>query len=314
MINSFSSKALTALNSLKWPFGLALLAGFLTALYSLTLPDYYRSEARLLPVESKAVGGNLGGLASAAAAFGVSVPGSEGSDANFVDILNSRWLREKLLQSTFQFHERTWRFGPAISQSKTLFNYLEARNLDQGIVKLAPLLAVSRDPKSKVITLSAETTSPELSQLMVGETLNLLEIFNREKGRTRGGAKVLFAEARLHEARKEMDEAEDAFRRFLEANRNYLSSSDPATRLRGIRLETELRLRQQLVSSISMTREQSLMEEKNDMPILNLLDASNLPFDKSRPSRANMVVWASFFTGLCSWAWLNRERLRAIVG
>ncbi|BDU70456.1 hypothetical protein GETHOR_25570 [Geothrix oryzae] len=314
MNDSFTSKALALLGSAKRSLGLALLAGLLTALYSLALPDYYRSEARLLPVESKALGGNLGGLASAAAAFGVSIPGGDGSDANFVDILNSRWLREKLLQTEFQFHERTWRFGRAETQKKTLYDYLKARNMDRAIAGLTTVLTVSRDMKSKVITLSAETTSPELSQSVVREAVSLLETFNREKGRTRGGAKALFAEARLVEARKEMDEAEDAFRRFLEVNRNYQTSSDPAIRLKGIRLETELRLRQQLVSSISMTREQSLLEEKNDLPILNLLDAGNLPFDKSRPARANMVFWASFFTGLCSWAWFNREWLRVKLG
>src|SRR5664279_5345795 len=94
--------------SLKKPLQWALAAGLLTTLVTLFMPNYYKSEARLLPVEAKGIGGNLGGLASAAAAFGVSVPGGDSSDANFVDILNSRSLREQLLKTEFQYHARPW--------------------------------------------------------------------------------------------------------------------------------------------------------------------------------------------------------------
>ena len=81
-------------------------------------------------------------------------------------------------------------------------------------------------------------------------------------------------------------------------------------RLKGSRLETELRLRQQLVTAIAMNREQALLEEKNDIPILNVLDPGNLPIDKSRPTRSVMVVFASLLVGLGSWIWLNLEWIR----
>ena len=309
MSNPPEAPPLDLLASLKRPLQLAIMAGLLTALYSLTMPNLYKSEARLLPVDSKGSGG-LGGLASAAAAFGVSVPGGDSSDANFVDVLNSRWLREQLLATEFQYHARSWRFGAEKAEKKTLYTYLGAQNIDQALRGMAPVLSSSRDLKSKIISISAETTSPELSQMIVQQAAKLLETFNREKGRTRGGAKAAFAEARLAEGRREMDEAEDSFRRFLEGNRNYQTSGDPAVRLRGTRLETELRLRQQLVTSIAMNREQALLEEKNDIPILNMLDPGNLPIDKSKPARSVMVLLAMTLVGAGSWLWLNREWAR----
>lgn len=302
---------LNLIASLKKPLQWAFAAGLLTALVTLFMPNYYRSEARLLPVESKGLGGNLGGLASAAAAFGVSVPGGDSSDANFVDVLNSRWLKEQLLQTEFQFHVRSWRFGAEHVEKGTLYDYLDAKNLDRAVKELGSVVSASRDLKSKVITLSAETKSPELSQLIVQRAGKLLEVFLQEKGRTRGGAKAAFAEARLAEARREMDEAEDVLRRFLEGNRNFQTSGDPSVRLKGSRLETELRLRQQLVTSIAMNREQALLEEKNDIPILNVLDPGNLPIDKSKPSRSVMVLLAMLLVGAGAWIWLNREWVRA---
>jgi uncharacterized protein involved in exopolysaccharide biosynthesis len=311
MPNSTEPPVLDLKASLKKPLQWGLAAGLLTAIITLFLPNYYKSEARLLPVESKGLGGSLGGLATAAAAFGVSVPGGDSNDANFVDVLGSRWLKEQLLQTEFQYHARSWRFGAEHVEQGTLYAYVDEKNMDRAVKKVGDVLSATRDLKSKVITISAETKSPELSQQVVQRAGKLLETFLQEKGHTRGGAKALFAEARLAEARGEMDQAEEAFRRFLEGNRNYQTSGDPAVRLRGTRLETELRLRQQLVSTLAMNREQALLEEKNDIPILNLLDPGNLPIEKSKPARSVIILLVTLLVGAGGWTWLNREWVRA---
>lgn len=298
---------------LKRPLQIGLAAAVATAVITLFLPNYYKSEARVLPVEAKGMGGGLGNLAAAAAAFGVSVPGGDGSDANFIDILNSRTLREKLLETEFTFKERAWRFGGEQPRKETLEAYLEQPNRDRSLRALGKVLSTSRDLKSKVITLGAETKSPELSQQIVRRTLELLEAFVQEKGRTRGGAKAAFAEGRLEEARKEMAQVEDDFRRFLDGNRNYLMSADPSVRLRGMRLEAELKLRQQLVTTLALSREQALMEEKNDMPILNVLDPGNLPIDKSRPSRFVMVIASFLCVFIFIGTWENRQFVISIL-
>lgn len=296
---------------LKRPLQIGFAAAVVTALVSLFLPNYYRSEARILPVEAKGIGGGLGSLASAAAAFGVSVPGGDSVDANFVDILQSRWLREKLLNSEFRFKVRAWRFGVDRERHETLYAYLKAENLDRALKQMASMVSISKDLKSKVILLAVDTRSPELSQLVVRRSLELLEEFIQQKGRTRGGAKALFAEARLAEARTELAEAEDVLRRFMEVNRNYQTSTDPMVRLRGARLEAEQRLRMQLLTTLAMNREQALMEEKNDVPILNVLDGGNLPIDKSRPARS-VIVMLTFILGTAgAWAFANRAWIQS---
>ncbi len=298
--------------SLKRPLKVALAVGVATALITLFMPNYYRSEARLLPVDAKGVGG-LGNLAAAAAAFGVSVPGGEGTDANFVDVLNSRWLREQLIQTEFQYHLRTWRFGGEQLRKGTLYEYLKATNMDRAVKDLNPILSASRDIKSKIITISAETKSPELSQAIVQRAQQLLDDFNLQKTHTRGGEKAAFAEARLQEARRRQDEAETALRRFLEVNRNYQTSADPGVRLEGSRLEAEFRLRQQLVTTLALNREQALLEEKNDIPILNVLDPGNLPIDKNRPTRSTIVLLVMVLAGAGTWIWMNWEWVRSRV-
>ena len=73
---------------LKRPLQIGLAVAVLVSAGSVFLPNYYCSEVRILPVETKGTGG-LGGLAATAAAFGLNIGGGDSSDANFVDMLNS---------------------------------------------------------------------------------------------------------------------------------------------------------------------------------------------------------------------------------
>lgn len=279
--------------------GRALISAFgvaiLVALGSLFLPNYFISEVKILPVEAKLSGG-IGQLASAAAAFGVGLPSQDGSEATYVDILDSRWLRESLLNSEFEFHEQPFMIGPSQAHRMTLLAYLKAKNIDQGIRKLGTVLQGSRDSKTKLMTITAETRSPELSQLIVKKAATLLETFLLQKGKTRGGAKAAFAGARLRDAKAELLGSEMVLRDFSERNRNFQTSTDPAVRLQGNRLEADLKLKQQIVVTLALNLEQALMEEKNDLPILNILDDGNLPIEKSRPSRSLIVLFCFFLS------------------
>ncbi len=294
---------------LKW----ALVTAVVVAAGSIFIPNRYASVGRILPADGRSLSSGLGGLAATAATFGISIPGSEGADANFVDILQSRWMSERLLLTRFSFRARSWRFGREVEKDMTLYDFLDSKNIDRAVVRFGKVLSCSKDAKSKVVTIRVETKSPSLSQAVLQQSVKLLEQFVQEKGRTKGGAKALFAEGRLGEARKEMDATEGEFRRFLDANRNYLVSSDPAIRLRGLRLEAEYKLRQQIVTTLALSREQALMEEKNDIPVINVLDPGNLPIEKAGPNRAGFVVGAFLASLALLVAWQFRATLREML-
>jgi hypothetical protein len=301
------------LDELRRSLLLAFAACIFVSAISIFVPNKYRSSAQLLPVDGKGGMGSLQNLAAAAAVLGVNVPGGDAGDGNFLDIINSRWLQERLLTSKFSFHERGWLFGAPQAKTQTLIEYLHAKNEDIGLARLRPIISAGRDPKTKVLTLSAETKSPELSQALVEKTLALLEEFVQEKGRTRGGAKAVFAAARLKESRAEMARCEEEFLRFLEANRSYLTSQDPSVRLKGMRLEAELKLRQQLTTTLALNREQALLEEKNDIPVLSILDEGNYPIEKSGPSRSIYVIATFLISMVAHLSYLNRARIRSLL-
>ena len=294
---------------LRSPLKAGLAAGVLTAIATLALPNEYKSEARILPADQR--GSSLGSATAAAAAatVGVSIPGQESADAAFVDILNSRSLRVTLLETQFTYKVRTWYFGGDQARQGSLFDYLEQKNIDRALRVLKEKIKVTRDLKTKLITITMETTSPQLSQQVTQKLLHLLDDFVVNRSQTRGGAKAQFSQKRLVEARQEAAEAEEAYRSFLDGNRNFLMSPDPSIRLKGIRLDNEFKLRSQILTTLAIAREQALMEEKNDMPILNVLDEGNLPIEKSGPNRASMVVVVTLLSMAGYWALMNRAWL-----
>lgn len=297
------------LNHLKRPLKVAFAVGFAAAICTLFIPNQYTSEARILP--SQAMGGELGKLASAAATFGIAVPGTSDADDAYPDILNSRWMADHLLQRSYTFHERAWRFGKEHQKTQTLLDYLEAKNLDRAVKSMKDRFSAKQDLKTKLLTISVTTPSPDLSQQVCRQAVALLNDFVVNQTRTRGGNKAAFARQRLEEAKKEKAEAEQSFRTFLLSNRNYQSSPDPDTRLRGMKLESEFQLRTQIITNLSLSLEQALMDEKNDMPILNIVDAGNLPIEKSKPRRSMIVLGLFFLAGLATAGWEQRRFLIA---
>jgi len=59
--------------------------------------------------------------------------------------------------------------------------------------------------------------------------------------------------------------------------------------------------------------EDALLQEKNDMPILNILDEGNLPINKSRPGRATNALLMGVLVFLGTLGWIRRLELKALL-
>jgi capsule polysaccharide export protein KpsE/RkpR len=286
----------------------------LSVLYSLTQVNHYVSTAIILPADSKSGGmlGNLGGAVAAASALGISAPEASSDNAS-VDILNSRPVREALLNTVFDFNIKYFYFDINRPRQQTLYRYLGASNMDNAVKRTRKFITINRDPKTKIITIQVETESPQLSQQIAKRLVQLLNDFFLTKSQTKGSVQAAFSEKRLQEGRAELDRAEENLRKFLTINRNYTDSTDPEVRLKGLRLENELKLQTQLVTSLALSREDALLREKNDMPILNILDEGNLPINKSRPKRVINALLMGVLAFLGTLGWMRRHELKALL-
>ena len=299
--------------SLAPPFRPALAAAVLIALLVSLMPDCYRSVAKVLPGNDRALPG-LGQMTALAPMLGLGSLGQE-NDAVYGEVLTSWWLHQRLLAATFRYHERSWRFGPPVARVSTWRDYLRSPTLDGAVEASRERVRVRRDPKTRTLTLEVETRSAELSQAVVRRTLDLLDTFMMDMANSRGGNKARFAEARLEEATQALLQAEDALKTwFRQGHANYLTSADPLTRLEGAHLEGVLTLRKQQIVTLSTLHEQALLEEKSDLPTITVLDDGNLPERKSSPHRGLIVLIGFALVFLGDWLRRNHPLLRPRPG
>jgi hypothetical protein len=290
----------------------AAYAGLLAAVVSSALPNEYDSTAVVLPSDVNA--GGLAGLSLAASALGFNLPGVQTTpDQTFETILESRWLGEGLLTQTYEFKMAPYRFMRPRPYRMTLLEYLGEPNVDKGMKSLPKIFSVDRNIKTSVVTIDTYTRSPELSQQITMRAVALLEEFLTQHNQVNGKEKARFAIERLRDAEQAADDSEARLRVFLMVNRNYQQSDDPEVRLKGARLEADLNLRRQVISTLAMNREQSLVDEKNDTPILYVLERGNLPIEKGRPHRALWTALAAVLAGLWAWGVEHKKKVLAFL-
>ena len=295
---------------LRKPLLHALLAGAAAGLGTLFLPNQFKCEARILTDDGHGTSSSRTGVWAPSAP--PEFPGNreDGPTVIYADILKSRRVADSLLGAEFEYPCRTWRFGPERRVKGTLLQYLDAPDPDRAMGAFRRLLTVDRNPKSGLLTLAAETRSPELSlqvaRRAVAELGAALVDFNQAQGRTRARS----AGERLEEVRAIYSARTGAFRAFQESNRNWEGSPSPNLRFEGAQMKEELALWRRVLENLTLNREQALLEARNDAQTLLVLDAGSLPRGKSRPHRSFLVLGATVLAFASSWALNNLTTFR----
>ncbi len=298
-------------DALRRPLRHACWAGLAAAGMTLLLSNRYRSEARILSDTGHAGGGSAQrtGVWAPTAPPESLVSREDGPTVIYADILHSRRLAEQLLVRQYEYGHRPWRFARPVRVRGTLLEYLGAGDVDRGLGPLRKLLRVDREAKSGLLTISAETTSPELSQQVVRQAAEGLRGILVELSQEAGHEKARFIQGRLEEVQGRYAELGRQFERFQDTNRNWETSPDPAVRFRGTRMREVLDLWRQVVTNLTLNHEQALLEAQNDTQTLLLLDPGSLPLEKSRPSRAFIVFTVAAAVGAGSWIARNRAAI-----
>ncbi|WP_316414100.1 hypothetical protein [Mesoterricola silvestris] len=294
---------------LRRPLALALLAGLAAAGLSSLLPDQFRAEVRILPDAGHAGPQNHAGIwAPTAPPVG---PGTreDGPTVIYDDILRSRRVADAVLSATYAYRDRPWRFGALRDRRGTLLEYLGAGDPDRAMGAFRGLLRVERNPKSGLLTLTAETRSPELSLQVVRRATEELRRALVDLAQAEGRNRARTARERLEEVGVICSGKDEAFRRFQDANRNWETSAAPDLRFQGERLRGQVALWRRVQENLTLNQEQALLEARNDAQTLLVLDAGDLPRAKSRPHRSFIVFGAMVVTGTATWAALNRTKV-----
>lgn len=271
--------------------------GAASVLGSLLVRSRYASTATFLP-ETQSSRGQLPGLAGAVAAaaqLGLGL-GPSGGQAPllYIELVQSRRILGSLVQTQFPNPDRR-RFGAA--DSLPLLRLLDLprqsspeRELDAGIRFLRnKAVSVDVDLKTNLVTVSAESQYPALSQQMTARLLELVSAFNRNIRRSQAQARREFAERRAAEFEQALIEAERNLERFYSQNRSYRNS--PELVFQEAQLQRQISIRQDLFLNMRREAEAARLEEVNDIPLLTVVDPPPVPVRRSYPKRAVLALF-----------------------
>ncbi|GJQ21710.1 MAG: hypothetical protein HBSIN02_20650 [Bacteroidia bacterium] len=258
---------------------------------SFLLPEYYKSTATLLPETEKSKLAALGGLSDLAALAGVSV-GGEGSLAKlYPTIIKSEAVLRNVIYAEYQ----TKKFKEPVNLIKfwEIEEETPQRSYEVALESLRDELDVSLDNKTSVVTVSIETTEPQLSADIVNKALEELDGFIRTKRTTSASEQRKWIEERLEQVKNDLEKSENKLKEFREKNRRVGDS--PQLLLEQGRLMREVEINSTLYEELKRQFELARVEEIKNIPIVNVMDAARPSQKHESPKRALLGVTAFLF-------------------
>lgn len=273
--------------------GIAMTVALLMALFVLTRPRTFASQASFTPQATRSPLGALGGLA---AQFGVAMPTGEGnqSPAFYADLLHSRAVLEPLAGLRVP-HPTT---GAMTTVADLLLPSKLAPELRPGaaVLALRKAMAVAVDARTGVVRITTTTRYAALSATLTDSALAQLNNFNVESRRSQAAAQRSFLEERLATTSRELREAEEALSDFAKRNRGNRAGS-PELALQEQRLNRTLSLRTEVQGSLAQALEQAKLDEIRDTPLITVIERARVAVEPQPRGLVTGTVIA-FLVGL----------------
>jgi uncharacterized protein involved in exopolysaccharide biosynthesis len=259
---------------------------------ALTLPNYYQSTAKLVTRTSDP---SNGGLAQMAALAGLSVGSGKSHmdpskyfadvirDRSFVlKILSKHWFVEGYADSVLL--DQVWGMEKDSSSENRRYAY-ETQMVNR--LRGGEFITLTTDRKTEVVTLTTRFMTPALTLQINQHVLSLLAEYMRESFRSQAQEKRKFIEERIAEVAVDLENSENRLASFKERN---LATTAPKVFLEEQRLQRKLALNQELYIQLKKQFEIARIEEKNDQPLIELLQSPELPIVKAGPQRSRIVA------------------------
>ena len=121
-----------------------------------------------------------------------------------------------------------------------------------------------------------------------------IQIYIQKQNSAQAAKEKLFISDRLVVVKSELEDLEDNLKNFKERNRGYEASAELFMKFSQKLREVEAK--QQVYVTLQQQLELARINEVKQTPIINILDEAKPPVNKSRPSRA-IIVLLSMFAG-----------------
>ena len=277
----------------------ALLGGVIALAPVIAKPLTYRASASFIPQGYES---GRSGLAGIAGQFGISlnVPtGNQSLSPDFyVQLLSSRVLLRPIVDDSFAVTELGSRRIPFM-ELLAIQGGTPASREERAVRALSGMISTTVVRTTGVVELAVTSLYRSLSLAVAAALVNGINDYNTRVRQGQAGAERKFVEGRLAVAGDDLQVAEDGLSRFMRANRNVGSS--PELAMERDRLERDVGLKQQLLSSLAQSYEDVRIREVRDTPVITMFElpsAPTRPEPRGRLSRLLFGLMVGGFLGV----------------
>jgi uncharacterized protein involved in exopolysaccharide biosynthesis len=245
---------------------LAAMAG----VWAFTRPRAYTSISSFVAEGRQTAAGGL------AAQLGLTLPGAGGTESPqfYRDLLRSREILGMAVTTPLTVPGVTTR-PTTLIELYALNDAEPAIRRDRAMAQLNKALDLDIALPTGVVTVKVSASSPGLAQALNRRMFELLGEFNLKRRQSRASEERRFAEGRLTSVKAELRVAENRLQYFLQSNRDYRNA--PALQFEYERLQADVELLRQVVTTLQQSTEQAKLEEVRDTPTVTLIESPSVP-------------------------------------
>ena len=316
----------------------------LSALYMLSIPNYYTCTVKLSPELSNR-SSSSSGLASLASSFGVKLGSGmgNGSDALFptlypdlmasvdfkTDIFKIKVRPEDSEQEyTYYDYKMNIQSGPWWGKVRKAIFGLFSRN-DEKVTTINPRqltkeqyemtraiekeIVCQVDKKTMVIMLTVRDNDPFVCTTMADSTMALLQRYITNYRTSKARVDLEYNKKLLADAKLNYEKASRAYASFADAN---LHTFQERILQRKAELETEMMLQRTVYQQVVAQYQQAEMKLQEDTPAFAVIQASTIPAKKTGPKRSVACLIFLFFAfiGTSIYALYKENDIKMLLG
>lgn len=159
---------------------------------------------------------------------------------------------------------------------------------------LSDLISLTINDKDGYLELSVDMPEAAASAEVATIVFELLEKYITDFKIAKAQATLNFVDARLEEARAEFAEKQVAYAKFRDANRSLNTAT---AQIEETRLRQEYDLANTIFTELARQKTQVELQVKEDTPVLSVVKPIVVPFERSKPKRALIMVAFAFLGG-----------------
>ena len=173
---------------------------------------------------------------------------------------------------------------------------------ERGVVKFfAENIMVNVDKKTGKTSMSLLMQDPlVVAQVMEAVTDNLKTYMSNYRT-SKARQDVSNLSSICEERKADYYKAQQAYAKFVDANKNVILQSAQAERER---LQQEMNLAYQVYSQVATQLEGARIQEQEAKPVFTIIHPVTVPINRTAPSKAKMLVIFTFLAGCCAAAWV----------